>query len=192
MAGHTVGADATLTRVLGPRTQAAWLSRATPFSESDLGLARLRPPDGVRVVAGDPAQGLDGFRRTHIEATHARRVVMLSEPHAAPITRYRNVAVAALGTVDPEQARTFVTRVLGRLATDDENTLRLATTLAAYLDENRSRTRTAERLVIHPNTVAYRVQQTKQILGRGIKTGTLDLRVALALPPTLRGLPGAH
>ncbi|MFJ1994391.1 hypothetical protein [Streptomyces asiaticus] len=99
MAGHTVGADATLTHVLGPRTQAAWLSRATPFSASDLGPARLRPPDGVRVVAGDPAQGLDGFRRTHIEATHARRVVMLSEPHADTGTLDLRVAVALLPTL---------------------------------------------------------------------------------------------
>ncbi|MEU0600897.1 helix-turn-helix domain-containing protein [Streptomyces sp. NPDC006393] len=188
-AGQAVGADATLTHGLGPQTYAAWLSRTTPFSEAELDPARLPVPAGVRVVVGDPAQGLDGFRRTHIEATHARRVVMLAEPRATPVTRYRDVAVAALGTVDPEQARTFVVRVLGRLAADDENTLRLSTTLACYLDENCSRTRTAERLVIHPNTVTYRVQQAKQILGRGIDSDTLDLRVALALLPTLRGLP---
>ncbi|WP_316743326.1 helix-turn-helix domain-containing protein [Streptomyces sp. MK7] len=165
------------------------LSRTTPFSEAQLDPARLPVPAGVRVVVGDPAQRLDGFRRTHIEATHARRVVMQAEPSATPVTRCRHVAVAALGTVDPEQARTFVVRVLGRLATDDENPLRLATTLAGCLDDNCSRTRTAERLMIHPNTVTCPGQQAKQILGRGIESGTPDLRVALALLPTLRGLP---
>ncbi|MBL1098436.1 PucR family transcriptional regulator [Streptomyces coffeae] len=187
-----VGADTTLTHPLGPQTHAAWLSRATPFTDTDLDPARLATPAGVRIALGDPAQGLDGFRRTHIEATHTRRVVMLAEPNGAPVTRYRNVAVAALGTVDPEQARTFVIRVLGRLADDDEGTFRLAMTLASYLDENCSRTRTAERLTIHPNTVTYRVQQAKRILGRGIDSDTLDLQVALALLPTLRGLPPAR
>ncbi|MDL2078205.1 helix-turn-helix domain-containing protein [Streptomyces sp. GXMU-J15] len=188
-AGKVIGADATLTHPLGPQSYAAWLSRATPFTDADLDAARPAVPSGVRVALGSPAPGLDGFRRTHIEATHARRVVTLSEPHAAPVTRYRDVAVAALGTVDPEQARTFVTGVLGPLAADDAGTFRLAMTLATYLDENSSRSRTAERLMIHPNTVTYRVQQAKQILGRGIDSDTLDLRVALALLPTLRGLP---
>ncbi|WP_433236742.1 PucR family transcriptional regulator [Streptosporangium sp. CA-135522] len=146
---------------------------------------------GFRIALGDPAQGLDGFRRTHIEATHARRVVTLAEPHAAPVTRYQDVAVAALSTVDAEQAHAFVTRVLGRLTADDETTFRVAMTLARYLAENRSRTRTAERLMIHPNTVAYRVNQAEQILGRSIDRDTLDLRVALALLPTLRGLTQA-
>ncbi|MQY34049.1 hypothetical protein SRB17_20150 [Streptomyces sp. RB17] len=190
-AGRAVGADATLTHSLGPQTHAAWLSRTTPFTEADLDPARLAAPAGVRVVLGEPAYGLDGFRRTHIEAAHARRVVMLAEPHTAPVARYRNMAVAALGTVDAEQARTFVIRVLGDLAADDEATFRLATTLASYLDENCSRTRTAERLMIHPNTVTYRVHQARQILGRGIDSDTLDVRVALALLPTLRGLPPA-
>ncbi|MQY39660.1 hypothetical protein SRB17_76870 [Streptomyces sp. RB17] len=191
-AARAFGADTTLTHPLGPQTQAAWLSRTTAFAEPDLDPARLPVPDGIRVVAGEPAYGLEGFRRTHVEATHARRVVMLAEPHTTPVTRYRTVAVAALGTVDAEQARAFVVRVLGRLADDDESTFRLATTLAGYLDENCSRTRTAQRLLIHPNTVTYRVQQAKRILGRGIDTGTLDLRVALALLPTLRGLRQAR
>lgn len=187
-----VGADATLTHSLGPQTHAAWLSRTTPFTDTDLDPARLAAPAGVRVALGDPGQGLEGFRRTHIEAAHARRVVTLAEPYSAPVTSYRNVAVTALGTVDAEQASSFVTRVLGRLAADDENTFRLATTLANYLDENCSRTRTAKRLMIHPNTVTYRVQQAKRILGRDIDSDTLDLRVALALLPTLRGLPHAQ
>jgi DNA-binding PucR family transcriptional regulator len=185
---RSVGAEATLTHLLGPQTQAAWLSRAAPFTEADLESSRSTLPAGVRVALGEPAPGLDGFRRTHIEAGHARRVATLTEPQTSALTRYRDVAVAALGTVDAEQARTFVTRALGPLAADDEATFRVAMTLAAYLDENRSPSRTAERLTVHPNTVTYRVNQARQILGRGIEHDTLDLRVALALLPTLRGL----
>ncbi|MFF1836373.1 helix-turn-helix domain-containing protein [Streptomyces sp. NPDC058231] len=179
----TVDAEATLSHPLGPQTYAAWLSRITPFTDKDLDPARLSAPTGFRIALGGPAQGLDGFRRTHIEATHARRVATLAEPHASPITRYRDVAVAALGTVDADQAHAFVTRVLGRLTADDEATYRVAMTLARYLDENRSCTRTAERLMIHPNTVAYRVNQAEQILGRSIDRDTLDLRMALVLLP---------
>lgn len=187
---HLVGADATLTHLLGPRTQAAWLTRATPLSEASLQAVQALSPAHVRLALGEPAHGLEGFRRTHIEAGHARRVAMLTEPRTPSVTRYQDIAVTSLGTVDTEQAHTFVTRVLGPLAADDEATFRLAMTLATYLDENRSLTRTAERLTVHPNTVTYRVRQARQILGRGAEDDSLDLRVALALLPTLRGLQG--
>jgi DNA-binding PucR family transcriptional regulator len=101
------------------------------------------------------------------------------------VTRYREVAVAALASADTEHAAAFVTRVLGPLAADDEDTARVASTLAVYLQENRSRARTAARLFVHPNTVSYRVNQAETILGRSIDVDTLELSVALALLPTL-------
>lgn len=183
-----VRAEATLTHLIGPQTQAAWLSRAAPFTDAELESCCPSVPHGMRVALGEPAHGLDGLRRTHIEAGHARRVATLTEPHTAPLTRYQHVAVTAMATMDGEQARTFITRVLGPLANDDETTFRLAMTLAAYLDENRSPSRAAERLTIHPNTVAYRVNQARQLLDRSIEQDTLDLRVALALLPALRSL----
>ena len=82
--------------------------------------------------------------------------------------------------------------VLGPLAAPDEDTVRVATTLAVYLQENRSRARTAKRLIVHPNTVSYRVNQAEQILGRSIDTDVLELSVALALLPTLPGLAAPH
>ena len=108
--------------------------------------------------------------------------------HAAPLTRYRDVAVAALASCDAEHAASFVQRVLGPLAADDEATYRVATTLSVYLQENRSRARAARRLTVHPNTVSYRVDQAQMILGRSIDTDSLDLAVALVLLPTLPGL----
>jgi DNA-binding PucR family transcriptional regulator len=105
--------------------------------------------------------------------------------HAGPVTHYRDVAVAALASADTDHAASFVTRVLGPLAAADEDTYRVATTLAVYLQENRSRTRAARRLVVHPNTVSYRVNQAEAILGRSIDTDTLELSVALALLPAL-------
>jgi DNA-binding PucR family transcriptional regulator len=41
---------------------------------------------------------------------------------------------------------------------------------------------------VHPNTVSYRVNQAEELLGRTIDTNTLDLSVALALLPAIRGL----
>ena len=53
--------------------------------------------------------------------------------------------------------------------------------MRTYLDENGSRGRTAKRLHIHENTVAYRLRQAEELLGRSVEKRTLELRVALAL-----------
>ncbi|MCI4675088.1 hypothetical protein [Candidatus Mycolicibacterium alkanivorans] len=97
----------------------------------------------MRFAFGDPAWGLKGFRNTHMEASHARRVATPSGPRAEQLARYRDVALAALASVDHAQAVSFVDRVLGPLAADDETTYRVATTLAVYLQENRSPARAA-------------------------------------------------
>ena len=191
--GRAVAAESTLIHPAGSLAAAGWLSRQAPFSGDELGVEKtvgtvLALPHGVLVAVGEPGSGLAGFRRSHIEASHARRVVSLAGPHASILTPYRDVAVAALASVDAEHAASFVHRVLGPLAADDEATYRLAMTLSVYLQENRSRARAAQRLIVHPNTVSYRVQQAESILGRSIGADTLDLAVALTLLPTLPGL----
>ncbi|WP_309231317.1 helix-turn-helix domain-containing protein [Nocardia sp. SYP-A9097] len=205
-----VGAESTLTHHPGALVLAGWVSSREPFAAESLacldhsgspagvvvrsGLTGGRPDLGangaasVRVALGVPGHGLGGFRRGHIEAEHARRVAALIGARADTATRYRDIAVAALCTADRVHARDFVTRVLGPLAAPDESTFRLAMTLAVYLEENRSRRRAADRLMVHPNTVSYRVQQAEAILGRTADTDILELQVALAILPAMPGL----
>jgi hypothetical protein len=194
---RAVDAESSLTHPAGTLAAAGWLSRQTAWGGGELGAeaavgAVLALPPGVRVAVGEPGFGLAGFRGSHIEAAHARRVASLAGQHAGTLTPYRDVAVAALASADAEHAASFVHRVLGPLAADDEATYRIALTLSVYLQENRSRARAAQRLIVHPNTVTYRVQQAESILGRGIGTDTLDLAVALMLLPALPGLAKAQ
>ncbi len=187
-----MGGESTLIQPTGSLVAFGWLSRQSDFAavEFGTGTAARRPklPNGLQVSVGEPGHGLKGFRRSHIQANYARRVASLVGKHAAPLTRYRDVAVAALASCDAEHAASFVQRVLGPLAVDDEATYRVATTLSVYLQENRSRARAARRLTVHPNTVSYRVDQAQTILGRSIDIDSLDLAVALVLLPTLPGL----
>ena len=184
-----MGCETTLIHPAGSLVAFGWFSRKSAFATGGFN-TNHRPTlaDGIRVSIGEPGHGLKGFRGSHIEASNARRVALLAGTQAERLTRYRDVAVAALASSDAEHAASFVHRVLGPLAADDEATYRVATTLSVYLQENRSRSRTAQRLTVHPNTVSYRVDQAEMILGRSIDTGSLDLAVALVLLPTLPGL----
>jgi DNA-binding PucR family transcriptional regulator len=196
-----MGNQRPLIQPLGILSIAAWISTnaAVPSRVLDeLRFASATAP-GVRVAIGEQAAGIAGFRTSHIEALDAQRVARLACRREGSITRYQDIAVPALATANIEHSRRFVERELGRLASRDDTTCRLAATVRTYLDENGSRGRTAKRLHVHENTVAYRLRQAEELLGRSLEKRTLELRVALALadlvnsaPKTNRSAPAAN
>jgi DNA-binding PucR family transcriptional regulator len=81
------------------------------------------------------------------------------------------------GSIELLQA--WVSETLGALAADDENTARLRDTLRVFLQENGSYKTTAERLMLHKNTVQYRVRKAEEGLGRPVGDDRLNLELAL-------------
>lgn len=178
-------AESSLLEPLGLGATRAWMGRRTAFAPS--ALAARSPSPGapsVCLALGEPGVGLDGFCRSYAEAAHARRVASLGRGGA--VTRYSDVELLAIATLDMERTRAFVARTLRGLAEDDDVTRRVAATLSIYLAENRSRSRAAKRLSIHENTVSYRIRQAEAMLERPVRTDMLDVGVALALLPLTR------
>jgi hypothetical protein len=184
---RATGAESVLVEPVGLLAVTTWLGRPEPIDLSVLDDMRLdqQSSAGVRVAVGESAVGVPGFRASHTEAGHARRVATLAGRRPGTITRFDRVALAAIATADADLARAFVTRELGPLAADDDVTRRLVATLGIYLEESASRSRAARRLGIHDNTVSYRVRQAEELLGRSVEHRTLELRVALALRSVL-------
>jgi DNA-binding PucR family transcriptional regulator len=137
--------------------------------------------DGIQVAFGTVANGVGGFRRTHVEAMYALRIALLMRRRQANVTHYPAVALLSLASADSEQARAFVAHELGELARRDGETLRLAQTLAVYLSEGSSLDRAARRLGVHRNTVLNRVRRARELLGHDLRERTLELQVALAI-----------
>lgn len=187
-----LGATRALVHPLGVLSIAAWMSTHDAVSPRQLDDLRFdtQASSGVRIAMGEPGHGIAGFRQSHDEAVEARRVAELAGRPSGTVTRYASVALAAIATVDLDQARTFVQRELRGLAGDDDLASRLKGTLRTYLDEHSSRSRTSKRLGIHENTVSYRIRQAEEILGRRVDQRTLELRVALALARLVRDQPG--
>lgn len=67
----------------------------------------------------------------------------------------------------------------GPLAHDDENSARLRETLRVFLQENLSYKATAERLVLHKNTVQYRVRKAEESLQHPVAQDRLLIELAL-------------
>ncbi len=176
---RAVGVERPLVVAPGWTTAYAWLTRrpapgAVPLHRR---IAEVELPAGdVEVTCGAELGGAEGFRASHREALAARP---FARP-GAPLV-YEEVELASLLCADPERARSFARRELGRLAVPDDATARLRETLSVYLASSSSATRTAERMGIHKNTVVYRVRQAEVARGDGIQHHRLELEAALRL-----------
>jgi PucR C-terminal helix-turn-helix domain/GGDEF-like domain len=175
----SLGAGAPLTVAEG-RHLACWAGRP-----SEPELSRLRLPRtgarGLSVAAGTPAPGVEGFVLSHREALLARRIVQLRGQGGGTVAAYPDLELEALLAENPEAARRFAARELGPLAAADDSTVRLASTVAIFLEEGSSFVHAGRRLGIHANTVAYRVRRAESLLGRPVTERQLELRVALRL-----------
>jgi DNA-binding PucR family transcriptional regulator len=179
----SLGAGPPLTVAEG-RHLACWAGRRSEPNLSRLHLPRAGP-HGLSVAAGTPAPGVEGFVESHREALLARRVARLRGDAGGVVANYPDLALEALLAEDPEAALRFATRELGPLAAPDDPTVRLAATLAVFLEEGSSFVGAGRRLGIHANTVAYRVRRAESLLGRPVTERQLELRVALRLAALL-------
>lgn len=136
-------------------------------------------PGDIRLALGSPGTGLAGFRRTHQQALGAYAIAQAAGPAARATTRFADVAPLALMSGPVEQIRAWVGEVLGALADDDEPTARLRETLRVFLVENGSFKAAAERLVLHKNTVQYRIRKAEESLGRPLAADRLSVELAL-------------
>jgi DNA-binding PucR family transcriptional regulator len=89
------------------------------------------------------------------------------------------VAIVSLLARDLAATRAWVSEVLGPLAVDDENNAALRETMRTFLLTGDNYSRTAELLVLHRNTVKYRVSKVLDERGGSIDADRLDVALAL-------------
>lgn len=135
--------------------------------------------DRIRFAFGEPAPGVPGFRRTHQQALSAQAVALAAGPAAPAVTAFAEIAPLALMSGSLDLLRVWVAETLGPLADDDDHNARLRATLRIFLQENLSYKATAERLVLHKNTVQYRVRKAEESLQRPVARDQLRIELAL-------------
>jgi len=143
------------------------------------------PAESLVAASGRPRRGLAGFRESHREALAGLRVAELAQRGPGTLTRYDQVAIAAVCAADADSCRTFVRTELGALAADDDATRQVRATLETFFAANSNFRATAARLGVHHNTVRYRLERAEQILGRPPSERRLALELALHLASRL-------
>lgn len=139
--------------------------------------------DSPWIAVGDPLPHVDGFRRSHGQARDARAVAIALGTKAPRVTAASDpgLSMAALLSGDLEAVATWVSQILGPLATRTDNDQRLRETLRLFLRSGSSFKVAAEELHLHSNSVKYRVQRAVQRRGLPLTDDRLDVEVALAL-----------
>ncbi len=133
----------------------------------------------IRFAFGDAARGTAGFRLTHRQAVAAQAVALAAGPPPARVVAFREVAPVAMMLGSPELLRDWVLATLAGLADDDEHHARLRETLLVFLQTGGSYKTTAERLILHKNTVQYRIHKAEESLGRPVGNNRHDVELAL-------------
>ena len=127
---------------------------------------------------GDAARGVSGFRLTHQQAL-AAQAVALAAGRAPRVVTFEEVAPVAMMLGSADLLRAWVLATLAGLATDDEHHARLRDTLLVFLQAGGSYKTTAEQLVLHKNTVQYRIRKAEESLGRPAGENRHDVELAL-------------
>jgi DNA-binding PucR family transcriptional regulator len=128
---------------------------------------------------GDAAKGSPGFRLTHRQALAAQAVALAAGAAAPRVVTFGEVAPVAMMLGSADLLRAWVLATLAGLAADDEHHARLRDMLLVFLRSGGSYKATAEQLVLHKNTVQYRIRKAEESLGRPAAEHRDDVELAL-------------
>jgi DNA-binding PucR family transcriptional regulator len=129
----------------------------------------------VRVACGSAAPGLDGFRRSHLDALTTQRM-LARLASTEQVVGHDKVELVSLVTQDPDRADAFVTRTLGELAQAPPE---VTDAVRTFLAEQCNASRAATRLFTHRNTLVRRLDRADHLLPRPLAEHVVDVGVAL-------------
>ena len=130
---------------------------------------------------GGPEPGLEGIRRSYLEAREALEIGMALEIDG-PIYRFDDLLLYHFLKLDQVLVERFVEQMLGPLVSYDERRKgELLKTLEAYFAADGSVKMAGEMLFAHPHTVTYRLKQVERLTGWSLRNPEDKLRLQLAL-----------
>lgn len=171
---HAVGSTRPLTVVAGAASRWAWVTDADGL-DIDTVQAAVDNAPGARIAIGTTANGVEGFRRSHLEALITQRT--LSRLRSTQrVAFFADVKMVALISQNPDAASEFITSTLGDLESASPD---LQTALLTFINEQCNASRAAKRLHTHRNTFLRRLESAQRLLPRPLDHTSVHVAVAL-------------
>ena len=153
-------------------TRWVWVHGQPDASELRAAIGTL---PAVRAALGSTAVGMDGFRRSYLDAlTVQRMLARLASPQQ--LATHDEVELVALLTADPESAEDFVRRTLGAL---EGAGTEITEAVRAFIAAQCNASHAAARLYTHRNTLLRRLARADQLLPRPLSENVLNIGAAL-------------
>ena len=176
-------------------------SRARLVQELQTVCDRIRAenaPYTVSMGVSPGVFGLDDFRVAHECARQSLQIGSAQEAGGTGrVTHYEDLGLFRVVSVaeNPAGVERFCLDAIGPLlAYDRENDANLAVTLRSFLEHNQNSAKTAKLLFVHYNTLRYRIDRAKEILGDFSENPQqrLEIELALQLYPLIGRFPPAE
>jgi|GEM_PF-1632803 len=143
-------------------------------------VAALIPDAALRLAASEPCANPEAFRAAYRQALRTLEAMRRSGHTGVMSVRHLGPYHLLLAIPDDALLRDYAVRELGPLLEyDRRHRSQLAKTLQTFLRTGGNLKRTAEELYIHINTLAYRMQRIKEIIGESLEDP--ERRIALHL-----------
>lgn len=170
-----------LRRLTVEREQAVWLwlGSRRPVDASVVGQSL---PEGrisdVSLAVGEPAEGIAGWRLTHHQA---QAVLQVARARGGGVTNYADDALLASTLQDDLLAISLRRMYLDPLSADKDGGVISRKTLRAYFAAQQNVSSAAAALGVNRNTVASRIRNVEERIGRSLGSCGPELLAALQL-----------
>ena len=169
-------AHAPLSVIAGAGTRWVWIPGKVAPDDRRL-LESLDQMPGVRIAVGSPARGIEGFRRSHLDAITTQRMLARLNSRQR-IAGFEAVQLVALVTEDPDRADQFIKQTLGELEAASPE---LRATVLTFINEQCNASRAAAKLYTHRNTLLRRISRAERLLPRPLDENCVHVAVALEM-----------
>ena len=135
------GSRQSLTVLANTATLWVWIAAEQPVDQAAL-QASIKNLPGVRLAIGSAGQGIEGFRRAHLDALTTQRVLGRLQSRTRVVS-FDRIRLVSLMTRDPKANQRFVAHTLGQLTSASPQ---LRRTLLTFLACGSNATLAAQRL----------------------------------------------
>ncbi|WP_117387844.1 PucR family transcriptional regulator [Mycobacterium marinum] len=165
-----------LTVIAGAATRWVWVANAANATlDVEQVEQAVRDVPGARVAIGAAATGIEGFRRSHLEALTTQRMVAGLNSRQR-VALFADIQLIALIAQNPEAANDFIKNTLGDFESAGAE---LHKTVLTFVNEQCSIGRTTKVLYTHRNTLLRRLDRAQQLLPRPLDHSSVHVAVAL-------------